>query len=573
MNAPKAEVTPMTEGVTRPEIEAAPQRSRRIAYLREQKGNALLQAFRQDRRNERFFSWITASSGAPLPDDVAIDLVFQRYRNADPTPKAICLQRMLDWAIEGSLPAEDLGKAMQTLAAFVRYKGRLAPEQRDINRHHTLGSVWRAVAPLVEANVPASGKEEERRIREAALANSEILVSHTEDSFHGWTIACPHTMEAARWWGRGTRWCTASDSDNDNCFSDYDEDGPLIVFVSPKGEKFQFHAPTQKTMNFMDAADEPAPRSRVLADLIPALKEHIPGLYVALFPHRAFHDGLVEAVMNYSLPLDRLPLRVRYQGICEAAVEQRGRDLEFVPFENIDRDLCETAVKKDGRALEFVPWALRDREICQIALETQGSALEFVPPNLRDPEMCLMAVRQYGFALKYVPEAHRDRTMCLAAVGDYGGALEFVPLDLRDSAICEAAVRNNGFALAYVPDELRTEAMCMAAISEDGRALKDVPETLRSRTLCEVAVKDWGWPIIHVPKALLDEEMCLLAVQANGFVLQRVPNDLLCMKLYVAAVFENESALRFVPEGLHDAVTRQAKELRNAEAEAPGPTL
>lgn len=74
-----------------------------------------------------------------------------------------------------ALPAEDLGKATETLQAFMDYKRRLEPAQRDLGRYPSLGAVWKAVTGFVQDNAPVSNNDLDRREREAALAETDIL--------------------------------------------------------------------------------------------------------------------------------------------------------------------------------------------------------------------------------------------------------------------------------------------------------------------------------------------------------------------------------------------------------------
>ena len=119
-------------------------------------------------------------------------------------------------------------------------------------------------------------------------------------------------------------------------------------------------------------------------------------------------------------------------------------------------ELCELAVTQDGRALEYVPKEIRSERICLAAVTQDGRALEYVPKELRTEKMCIAAVTQNGSALGYVPKEIRSERICLAAVTQDGRALGYVPKELRTEKMCIAAVTQNGSALGYVPKELQT---------------------------------------------------------------------------------------------------------------------
>ena len=81
------------------------------------------------------------------------------------------------------------------------YKRRLEPAQRDLGRYPSLGAVWKAVTGFVQDNAPVSNNNLDRREREAALAETDILFEA-----EGLIVAVPKTWAAAVWWGRGTQW-------------------------------------------------------------------------------------------------------------------------------------------------------------------------------------------------------------------------------------------------------------------------------------------------------------------------------------------------------------------------------
>ena len=232
--------------------------SKRLQYLHQQQAQALLEAFLADHRNVYYANWTIGEDGKNLETHEFRDVIFATYREADPTPTGACLQWLIRQAIAGDMPAEDLPQARETLEAFLAYKRRLPAEQRDLGRHKHLGSVWKAVEPFVQENAPVSGKDEDRRERDAVRAESTIVLEQD-----GWIVAIPRTERAAKWWGRGTRWCTAAD--DSNMFDHYAGDGPLVVFVHPDGAKFQWHGPSNQ---FMDAADEPCSQGKTLTKIL-----------------------------------------------------------------------------------------------------------------------------------------------------------------------------------------------------------------------------------------------------------------------------------------------------------------
>ena len=67
-------------------------------------------------------------------------------------------------------------------------------------------------------------------------------------------LLTPKTEEAAKYYGKNTRWCTAAE--NNNYFDQYNKDGPLYILINKKvpDEKYQFHFQTEQYMDSRDSA-------------------------------------------------------------------------------------------------------------------------------------------------------------------------------------------------------------------------------------------------------------------------------------------------------------------------------
>ncbi|MTH94647.1 hypothetical protein, partial [Roseibium sp. RKSG952] len=137
--------------------------------------------------------------------------------------------------LRGGFLAEDLPKARETLELFSKYRTRLGGSERDIGQYQTLADIWKVVkrfndADLVDA--PLSGKQKRLKDKEQAYAEALVLLDEPDC-----TVAVPMTVEAAKWWGRGTRWCTSAESNN--AFLNYHLEAPLIVIDLKSAGKFQ----------------------------------------------------------------------------------------------------------------------------------------------------------------------------------------------------------------------------------------------------------------------------------------------------------------------------------------------
>lgn len=387
------------------------------------------------------------------------------------------------WLVQSLLSdgmlADDLPKAKETLELFHANKHRLQKQHRDIGSHQSLAELWKVVKPFANPKVPdqsATGKERRRRKKDAAHKESVILLDEDD-----WTVAVPMTEDAAKWWGRGTRWCTSSD--NDNVFDEYHQKAPLIVVDLKKHGKLQLWVPDSENPQFTDADD-----AKVSKEFI-------------------------------ELHLDRLLPLLKW------AVSQNSISLALIPEEYRSREICLQAVKQSGKALEHVPEEFRSIDIYLEAVRSFGNALPQVPHASRTPEVLYAALAKNPWMIQHVPETLCDEKHYIDAVSRQGNALEFIPQSRLTPDICLAATKKTGWSLRLVPEDLRSYEVCLEAVRQDSRALQHVPETLRTREMCLDAVSGCGFSLKYVPMALRDAEICMTALKNTDNAMHFIPRN------------------------------------------------
>jgi hypothetical protein len=518
--------------------------AKRLAWALKAHGHFLSAAVRIDTSPEA--RQVEKLCEEQLPEHVG-RIILER---ADPTMAKTMTEWLVKQYAQGGLRLEDTGTAHETLEMFQRYAPKLPEDQRDLGRYQSFAEAWQVVFPLAEAERDKlSGKAQKAMERDKAYAESRILRQDPD----GFTVAVPLTEFAAKWWGRGTSWCTAAEKDNQ--FGRYYEEAPLIVIVIPElKEKGKFQLWTSvHDVECMNAADEP-----VTKDFFDAYWPRFEGAMRCL-AIRADHalmnvpevrlteEFCKHAIRRLGSALEHVPQALRTEEICQIAVAQYGTALCYVPDNQRSIDLCRVAVEQTGWALRDVPRAFRSEDLCKIAVQQCGSVLSEVPLELRTEEICMIAVHQEGSALRSVPQALRTEGMCKIAVAQNGGALECVPEALRTEELCRVAVAQRGLALLYVPQHLRTEAMCKIAVKQHGRALQYVPERFRTDEMCKIAVTQNGLALGYVPKDLCTEDMCSIAVAQDGWALKDVPEKLCTVEICRIAVAQNGEALNYVP--------------------------
>ena len=84
--------------------------------------------------------------------------------------------------------------------------------------------------------------------------------------------------------------------------------------------------------------------------------------------------------------LDTISEHEEYSKWCDLVAED-GLRINDVPSKLIDAQLCELAVRQNWRALEFVPKRRRTEELCEQAVAQCGRAFDFVPERFQTLQM------------------------------------------------------------------------------------------------------------------------------------------------------------------------------------------
>jgi hypothetical protein len=408
----------------------------------------------------------------------------------------------------------------QAISLFDKHKHKLPIEYRSVYAldkdtqiplYQSPGDFWNSVKQF---QGELSGKELKKEEQEQIYRETEFIY---KDEKTGFQIVSPLTEESAKWWGKGTRWCTSAE--NNNMFWDYAKDAPLFILLMPNNgettgneEKLQLWK-DENNIQFMDEAD-----NKVSLNYIEK------------------HWNILEPICLWL------------------------NDLRLVPENCMTEDICKLAVKKNGLALQFIPEHLIIEELCELAIQQNGWSLKWVPYELRTKDFCEMAVKQNGRSLKFIQQKERTYKLCELAVQNNGSALSNVPKELITKKICELAVQNNGSALSDVPKELITKELCELAIKGDGRSLGYVPEKFITKELCELAVQQKGNSLPYIPIEYRTQELCELAVQQNGISLLFVPKNFITKELCELAVKQNGLNLMYVPSQLKDELKHYVKD-------------
>jgi hypothetical protein len=233
----------------------------RVEYITNKQGDKLWNAYQKDR-----------GAGKPKLENAA-EVV--KYLANNISEKH--LQRIANWYQQGDFSLEDASKIKSSIEKFEKLRSKL--EKKDLNQYTSSAELDDAVAPFNVDDMKSNNQLHKEYIE-------KLFKEKQAELFYeggGVKVIIPHTEEASKCFGKGTRWCTAAD--NDNLFHHYKKLGePLYIVITDDGKKYQFHF---KSNQFMDSADKPIDLSELV--------QKYPVLY-KIFDKEAKKWGVIELI-------------------------------------------------------------------------------------------------------------------------------------------------------------------------------------------------------------------------------------------------------------------------------------
>lgn len=210
----------------------------RNAYIAQQQGDAILQAYKKDRGRK--------------PELDSAEQIVQMISQSGPKN----VQWLVNQYINGSYKLEDLPLIKTEIDLFNKVKTRLPV--KDLNQYKTLFALRDTLQPYEQQPEPASKREQEQ------LTKAQASKIYEDDDV---LVIVPKTQEASCMYGKGTKWCTAA-SGGGNAFGFYSELGPLYIVIDKQHKrKFQIHI---ETASLMDERDKPV-KPELFWEMYPAI--------------------------------------------------------------------------------------------------------------------------------------------------------------------------------------------------------------------------------------------------------------------------------------------------------------
>ena len=380
----------------------------------------------------------------------------------------------------------------QAISFFDKHKGKLPVHERSVYAlnpktsealYQSPGDLWNSVK---QYQGELSGKELKKEEQEKIYRETEFVYKDEETGFQ---IISPLTKESAKWWGKGTRWCTSAE--NNNMFWDYAKDAPLFILLMPDKQKLQLWK-DDNSIVFMDESDNSVSREYIEQ-----------------------HWSVLEPICLWLKKYEFIPYKNLNYDLYSYFLEQGKISSEIVPKKIQDYELAKKIIKNE-KNLKNIRKDLIDTELCK-TISFDDDNFKDIPKNIITKELCELAVEHNGLSLKYIPKEYITKKLCQMAIQQNGMALLYVPENIITLKLCELSIRKNSENLQYVPDNFRTSNICKLSIEDNPYTILEIPENQRTKEMYELAVKKDGTFLKYVPEKYKTLELCELAVRQNGY--------------------------------------------------------
>jgi len=389
------------------------------------------------------------------------EAIIKAIAELDPTPnKELTFWLAMNYANERIARWEDI--ASRAVPALLKFKALLRKPNltpplpvRDMNQIKGL-SALEDITEQYEEKEAVSNRVQSSAEEQKFYDTKQAILFHNDNQVK---VVIPKTVAASKFFGKGTRWCTAAE--NNNRFAEYNDEGPLyIVILKGTNAKYQFH---WESNQFMDARDEGINPNK--------LARKYPILWKIFNPI---------AVKNQSLILNQNPS----EAIQLAAVQQDGLAIQYL--KNPSEAIQLQAVQQNGWSIRYLK---NPSEAVQLAAVQQNrSVIQYI----KNPSEAiqLAAVQQNGRAIQFIKNP--SEAIQLAAVQKSGYAIQYIKNP--SEAIQLRAVQNNGEAIYYIKNP--SEAIQLAAVKKYGNAIQFIKNPSEAVQLA--AVQQNGWAIQYI---------------------------------------------------------------------------
>jgi hypothetical protein len=403
-----------------------------------------------------------------LGTDDAGTAVLLFFEKMDPTKKKAYVLLMVKWFLDGSMKLlEDAAKLKPVIQNFDKFRNTLTGVDLRTMSFDDFLDLGDELAKKI------SNSEAGRAEEEYFYNDGQAIKFYDGPDMK---IIKPVTVAAAKYFGRGTRWCTAADEDN--MFTQYAQQGEIYCILF-KGEnrRWQFHFESEQ---FMDEKDQDLDQTMPLFGKV---MEH--------FQHEIENRLWPDMKVGQPMPVTALKFLL-----------------------DPPHELLMDIVDEDGLSIEFVRDDLRTDDIWFAALTSNWEALQFA---INPPEnIALFAIKKNPMAIIYTGSPTvAEQVLAVTINPEIVVAIE---QKMNKRVYPEAAliaVKSAGTLIMYCG--VQPASVQIVAFNEDPRAMQYMEG--QTPELIDYAIEKSPRNIIYVKKHLLTDEMKLKALRLDKSVI------------------------------------------------------
>ena len=461
----------------------------------------------------------------------------------------------------------------QAISLFDKHKNKLPIEYRSVYAldketgkalYQSPGDLWNSVK---QYQSELSGKELKSNQKNDIYNETKLYYENKET---GLKVVSPLTEKSAKWWGKGTRWCTSAE--NNNQFEYYAEKAPLLILLMPNGDKLQLWRYGNE-IQFMNEADNRVSNGYIKSKmniLLPFFKDNY---FLNFLAGETLDDNYYYlSLKKDGANLAYIPSRLITKDIILEVIDRLEKNHDFfneifsyIPFELFDYDMFEkillkkdniftmmpdsfkndkiniVMVKKDGMNLVCIPRNQKNKQLCKLAIEQDGRSLFAVPLEIRSKELCLEALYNNAQCVSSIPEKMIDKEIIDECLKQKVCFLQNIPKELKTVEICKEALKNNEIEIGYIlnsnllvnsvieyaKNNVQSKQMLnhipsfyhhkvsMALIRENPTTYKDLPDLLKTKEISEYIFKQDKNMFPYIPHYYQTQKMCNDAIKFN----------------------------------------------------------
>ncbi len=303
------------------------------------------------------------------------------FETIDPTAKNAYVPAFARWYATGSMKRlEDAPKAKSVILAIQKFANKLRdikPMEMTFDEFLDLGDTL-----LGQKSRSEKAAEEEQAFYDAG--DAKVFLNND------WVkIVIPYTIDAAQFFGRGTRWCTASKEDN--MFMEYAEDGPLFnILFKGEDRRWQFHFESHQ---FMDERDTDIVEGPLLDKVMDLFKPYIRDKVLdhAKYIGPGEGNSIAWAIEYFDKPdveFQRAAAVVLPQAISAVLVDEMDHEAFKIALEKSSNFGWIATMERAQSIPEWMQWSIAKNKFIAIRMvekpipEVQKYLVEIDPANL-----------------------------------------------------------------------------------------------------------------------------------------------------------------------------------------------